>query len=353
MGCLGQVRRAALVVWLGGCGAAGGAAPIDAGSEASPAPRAPSWDECGTLTLDPDPSQPGRRVTGIAVSPDGRLLVGTALVRAFAWHLADKLEESTFAWTVDTGNEVYAGFSPDGSLVAISGDGRALVDAASGTKVFSPALPPAAVPSLDGPGAYMAFFDFSRDGRRVAGSGYDYFVEVFDTTTHDRLAALPSGSLNTGAAFSPDGALVATGVPELYRTRDWTRVWPATVTHEQPLKPIASPSAYPLNSVVFTPDGKQLVVSKCIDDPIRGRLLCENTRFDVDDGRAVGDARVEGSRPAFSPDGTMLIGGGDVWTPRTGDVKHLGDFPTGAFASNDELYVGTSDGFIKRFCARP
>jgi WD40 repeat protein len=323
---------------------------MDAGPEAGPVPRALSWEECGTLTLDPDPAQPKRKVTGLAVSPDGRLLVGLAMVRGHAWRLADKLEDSTYAWPVETGNEMYAEFSPDGSLVAISGDGPALIDAASGEEVFSPALPPAQAPVLDGAGAYMAFFDFSLDGRRVAGSDYEYAVEVLDTTTHERLATLPSGGLNTGAAFSPDGAFVATGVPELYRTSDWTRVWPPTVTHEGPLDPTNAPGIYPLDNVVFMPDGKRLVVSKCITDSA-GRQRCENDLFSVADGRHAGSAPVSGSRPAFSPDGTMLIGGGDVWTPRLGQVRHLGDFPTGVFSSDEELYVGTSDGLVKRFCA--
>jgi WD40 repeat protein len=345
MRCSGRVRRAALVLWLGGCGASSGAAPVDAGSKASPAPHPPAWDECGTLTLDPDPSNPAREVTGLAVSPDGRLLVGASFVKAHAWHLADELGASTYAWGVSTGNEKFAAFSPDGTLVAISGDGRALVDVASGAKVFTPNL--SAAPVLDG--AYMAFFDFSPDGRRVAGSGYDYFVDVFDTTTHERLAMLPAGNLDTGAAFSPNGSLLATGIPELYRTSDWTRVWPAAVTREQP----TDTGSYPVENVVFTPDGQEFVVSRCVQDLVLERQQCTNTLFLAQTGRAERPLPLSGARPAFSADGDLLITGGDiVWKLSGSDVTHLGDFTAGAFAPNDDVFVGTADGLVKRFCVR-
>jgi WD40 repeat protein len=349
MGSHGRLRRSALILYLAGCSASG--APPSS-PEVLGTPRALSWDECGSLALEFDPateSHPG--VLGVAVSPDRCTLVATTLLTAQAWRVADDLAASAHAWTV-RGNEVYAEFSPDGSLVAISGDGRALVDFASGAEVFVPALPPSTVPDLEYPGAFMAFFDFSRDGRLVAGSGYDFAVEVFDTATHARLAALPSGSLDTGAAFSPDGTLVATGIPELYRTSDWARLWPATLTREATTVAGLEGYPHPLDSVVFTPDGEQLVVSKCFGGLDRDER-CTNSLFAVADGRALGDLPLTGSRPVFSRDGTMLIAGGDVWTPATGRVQHLGDFSAGVFASNDDVFVGTNDGAVKRLCVRP
>jgi WD40 repeat protein len=352
MGSHGRLRRSALILGLAGCGASG-ASPSS--PDASVTPRARSWDECGSLALAFDPATVGHsEVFGVAVSPDRRTVVATTLLTAQAWRVADDLAASAHAWTVK-GNEVYAEFSPDGSLVAISGDGRALVDVASGAKVFLPALPPSAVPNLELDGAFMAFFDFSRDGRLVAGSGYDFAVDVFDTATHERLAALPSGSLDTGAAFSPDGTLVATGVPELYRTGDWARLWPATVT----LDAATVEGHHPLDSVVFTPDGEQLVVSKCFGEAaivvlgLDPNKRCTNSLSAIADGRVLGDLPLTGSRPVFSRDGTMLIAGGDVWTPATGRVQHLGDFSAGVFASNDDVFVGTDDGTVKRLCVRP
>jgi hypothetical protein len=52
----------------------------------------------------------------------------------------------------------------------------------------------------------------------VAGGNCDKGVQVFSMTSRTLVATLPSASVNTGAAFSPDDTLIATGVPELYRT---------------------------------------------------------------------------------------------------------------------------------------
>jgi WD40 repeat protein len=348
---LGRACGAVMVLLVCGCGPsdprvgrlAGGGASGGEGGAGGAAPRANAWDECGSLALDPAPlgGQP-LEVLGVAVSPDRRWLVGTTLMTAHGWRIGDKLEQSTHAWIVDTGDEVYVEFSPDGSLVAISGDGRALVDVTSGAKVFLPATTSSVLP-----GAYMAFFGFSRSGRWVAGSGYDYAVDVFDTATHALVSTLPSGNLDTGAAFSSDDALVATGVPELYRTSDWKRLWPAAITREEANdQGLAS-----LDTVVFTPDDRQLVVSKCTGNLDRNER-CSASLFSVADGKLLGGVPLRGSRPSFSPDGSVLIAGGDVWTPRSGDVQHLGDFSAGVFASNGDVFVGTFDGLVKRFCVR-
>ena len=144
------------------------------------------------------------------------------------------------------------------------------------------------------------------------------------------------------------GTLVATGVPELYRTSDWARLWPATLTRDAQ----TVEGYHPLDSVVFTPDGEQLVVSKCLGGLDRDEI-CTNNLFAVADGRTLRAAPLTGSRPAFSRDGTMLIAGGDVWTPATGRVQHLGDFSAGVFAANDDVFVGTTAGAVKRLCVRP
>ena len=65
-----------------------------------------------------------REVLGVAVSPDGNTLFTTSGDGALAHRLAATFQDSLAIWSGHTGLEILSEFSRDGSLVAISGDGR-------------------------------------------------------------------------------------------------------------------------------------------------------------------------------------------------------------------------------------
>jgi hypothetical protein len=302
-----------------------------------------SWEECGSFSVAAAVNKPfPPRVFGLAVSPGSEWLVATTADNAFAWRVEQDFAKSTLAWTFDTGLEIYPEFSSDGALVAISGDGRAVFDIASGQPVLSLAPPPGVIA-----GCWTAFFGFSRNGEWVAGTGYDYSVQVFTVVTQALVATLPSGSCTSAAAFSPDGGLMATGVPELYRTSDWTRVWPRTVAREPEVDGLST-----VDSVSFTPDGERLIVSRCHGDKLGRPDGCQNRLFSVATGGLVEPALpFGGSRPSFSADGLWLLAGGEVYNLATRELRHLGAYSAAAFASNGDIFVGSTDGVVNRLCA--
>lgn len=312
-----------------------------------------SLDGLRTLSLDGDPNErravlvdvtsgggvqlfggTPRLIYGLSVAPDGQRFVTTNGHTATGYEVAEDFAESRAIWTVDTGLELASEYSRDGSLVAISGDGRATVDALTGVRYLSP-TPPAGV--LDG--CFNGYFGFSSDHRWVAGGGWRYEVDVFDTLTEARLTTLPSAGCNTSAAFSADDSLLATSSGELYRTGDFSRIWPTMVAPEQPSYDEA------LTGVQFLADGQSFVTSSCQtgDSQIGGAPFeCHNSLHTIT-GATVrsSDLGNTNGRPAFSRDGRWLLDG------LTESVLNL---TAAAFAPNGDVIAGDKDGVIYRFC---
>jgi WD40 repeat protein len=288
-----------------------------------------------------DGQQPGQgqRIFGISISPDGNTLVLTNAQTAAAFRVAPSIGASTPLWQAETGVELYSEFSPDGSVVAVSGDGRQLLAADTGAALFPRSLPTA--PQLSA-GCGIAYYRFSHDGRRVAGTNYDYGVEIYDIASLELLATLPSAGCSSGAAFSPDDDLIATGQPELYRTDDSTRLWPQT---------IGTRDTNGFDSwSQFTKNGDQLVVSTC-----DGVLECHHEFYSAKTGVVVGSAESTRSFAVLSRDGRFFVGRGSVEDRIDGSKSLLraeADIDAAVFAPNDDIIAAVADGSVHRFCAQ-
>jgi WD40 repeat protein len=188
-----------------------------------------------------------------------------------------------------------AAYSPDGSVLA-SGhlDGRLLLwDAETGAQIA--ALAPASdrQPSVND-------LAFSPDGSRLvsASSGA---AKVWDLQTDRVIRRFAHADAVSSVAFSPDGALVATGSED-----GSVRIW--ELEGERVIVLAGHQGA--VNSVQFSPDGTRVATSSQ-DQTIR--------LWDVETGREVlilrGNTSSVGDA-AFSPDGVHLASAGYDGTVR-------------------------------------
>jgi hypothetical protein len=81
-----------------------------------------------------------------------------------------------------------------------------------------------------------------------------------------------------------------------------------------------------------------------------GDFTCETSGHSVQTGARLGVLPLSGSRPSFSPSGAWVVSGGDALHRASGKVVHLGTFTSATFASNGDIFAGTSDGVLKRLC---
>jgi hypothetical protein len=302
------------------------------------------WSECGSLALPADATATDRvivrDVLGLSVAPDGATAVVTDGYNATAVRIAPVFADSAPIWTSSTELEFVSEFSADASLVAISGDNRGLLDAAAGTLLFDPSPPPDVHV-----GCGVGYFGLSHDRRWAAGGGFGYDVEVFDVVTHELVARLPSSSCNSAAAFSPDGSLLATARGELYRTSDWSRLWPEAVDRD------ASEAEVWLTGVRFTPDGRELLVTRC-DYPRSATSCSSELRSAVAGGGGSAPTSVASTFAALSPDGTWIAADGQLQHRRGARQVLAPDLGATAFMPNGDVLAAGADDRLHRFCVQ-
>ena len=193
------------------------------------------------------------------------------------------------------------GFSPDGTLLAATGWGKALtlIDAATGKPI-------ATLDGADGGNTHLAFGPGGVLVRATTGhvawsqmepeKHFDGVIEVWDTTARKRLRTVNAGKgLCNAVALSPDGQLLAAAVEDsvaLVRLD----------TGEQKTLPTAA------HTLTFSPDGQRLVTGTPVGvkfwDPQSGREVLTLGNTSVGGGNT--------SRVAFAnPAGLVLVSEAD------------------------------------------
>ncbi|MQS16634.1 hypothetical protein F7Q99_31720 [Streptomyces kaniharaensis] len=300
------------------------------------------WDVRNTAqprlakTADKDLPDCRVRLVSVAFSPDGGLLATVCQRSTVLWQMGadplavNTLEEPPIDEYTDTGGGAL--FVPAGNpLLAKPVGGLLLTATGRGvhlTDVTNP-FQSGAVASLGrSPSGFVVPVTFSSGSRRLVaweGESDGALWDLSGDPPHHRLATLPgSGQLGAGgAAFSPDGRVLATG--EL--GPDGTPVVRLRST-EQPGVPVLSTIDGLDNSaadLAFGPDGRTLAVADN-NDNLDGRLAPTVKLYDLSD--PVHPQRIAALpgvvwRLALSPDRRLLAGGGsdslllwDITDPR-------------------------------------
>jgi WD40 repeat protein/DNA-directed RNA polymerase subunit M/transcription elongation factor TFIIS len=146
---------------------------------------------------------------------------------------------------------------------------------------------------------YVQHIVFSPDGRYVVASGQESNLAIWDTTTGRELFKGKAGtSLPVNAlAFSPDNQTLVVGISkelEFYEVVDGTFRYKTTRT--------VTSEIFSVESLVFSPNGKELAIGNFFGDPVVWNVDDERVVYKLEAARSVRTV-------AFSPDGNLILGG--------------------------------------------
>jgi serine/threonine-protein kinase len=203
-------------------------------------------------------------ILDVVFSQDGKLLAAEDNTGAvYLWNLVSRRLKETFGVVSPVYTAAVLAFSPDSKILAVPVNGGAK-DQVNLWNLSTNRF----VTTLTAPGGSpVTSITFSPDGTMIAISGQNGRTSLLDTTTWKRLATFtdPDSSGVTTAAFSPDSQLLATG-----DVNGKTYLW--SVHAGTPAAVLANPggTAPPqftgkyrnaVTSIAFSPDGATLATS--------------------------------------------------------------------------------------------
>jgi hypothetical protein len=325
LGACGQVyERPELPAAVGGAGAGGaatggaGAGPGGGGWVSPVAPEISerwSWSECGRI----DPDSAGDLYAGsggvesLAISEDGSLLLSNIVGLVVGWRVAEPFEASQVLWTTGTEGGINVALSPDGRFGTVSGDLRHVFDTTTGETIFTGDTGP--------PGSNVTCigseFNFSPDGRLLAGKLWSPVVDVFETETFSLIGQFKTVGCAQGIAFTADSRTIVTPDGRASVDRLPPSAMPGSVLDD---------SHQRWTSLTRAPDGS-FVEATCRPNSCKGRWV------------------------HVSDEGHWHLRGGTLRHVPSGEERVFDSLAIEAvFAPNGDIIAGESDASLVRFC---
>jgi WD40 repeat protein len=283
----------------------------------------------------------------LAISPDGTRLVTSGSSdgagQSLLWDVSANFEQTTILGHLPVELPLEVDFSPDGKKVAVTGDGWGLFSAeAEGPPLVSTPPPPSV--SLDD--CWFNFARFSSHGNWLVRGSYGGAFNVFDADLASTRASLPTSRCNGRASFNSTDTLLATSGPELYRTSDWSRVWPQDVIP----RPSDTLGSSFFDDVRFTPDDKSLLLTSCT----RYDEQCTHALYDLNGTLIRKLPELTGVRAVFSREGHWIVSGNALLHVPTNELRSFEQKARlSTFAPNGDIVSVLSDNTLARYCRAP
>ncbi|MBI4952814.1 MAG: WD40 repeat domain-containing protein [Myxococcales bacterium] len=226
----------------------------------------------------------------LALAPDGATVavvgVDDPVVRVFATDTGRELR----ALGAGTRAREHVAFSPDGALLAVTGDRIELWDARAGTLLRT----------LDASGARLGGTSFSPDGSLLVAAIATGHARVWDVATGAVAAALAVDDpedMGWSFAWAPAAAPSAAAGPALVAAAGSALVYWQRGRQPRPLPLSARPW---VSALAFGPDGATLAVA------VHRELLLVDTASWSERARLALDSWGWSFEPAWSPDGRLV-----------------------------------------------
>jgi WD40 repeat protein len=260
------------------------------------------WDVAGKRPAGP-PMSSYRTVTGLALSPDGKILA-VAGSGVQLWQTATGQRIGTALPAVGHGRYRAVAFSPDGTMLAtLDANGTARIwNVTTRQEIGAPM-------TVDGPGTLSGAVAFSPDGKTLVTAGSGGQTRLWDVATQQPLGKpMAAGPATTVLAFSPDGTMLVTAGSD-----GSARLW--DVATQQEIGTPMTADAQPVYAAAFGPGGSTLATA---GGDGSARL------WDVATQQEIGTPMTADAQPvyaaAFGPGGSTLTTAGGDGTARVWDV---------------------------------